>query len=187
MFVAKLTGFRPQDVLELEFVVAQSLGFEFWVRTADKALRGWALELQSSPVEKAIERVQRALSSALDKLMDARFTDAEFLYTPAQIALAAWRLADKELVDAFLEAKYADSGEAEGANGEDTNGNGTANGESAGSLPFGIELPKLLELVEQVQELILTAQTTFDMNEIKAVDKRLKRCANPAKVPGTAL
>lgn len=188
MFVKKLAKFTAQDVLDLEFVVAQSLGFEFWVRSADKALRGWALELQSSPVDNASEKVQRALSSALEKLRAARFTDAEFLYTPAQIALAAWRMAERELVDAFLEAKYLSGDEGAEENGAEADGTEEASEtNSSKSLPFGIEMDKLIAIVEEIQEMIGSAQTTYAIEEIKPVDKRLKRCANPAKVPGTAL
>lgn len=182
VFVSKLSGFKAADVLDLEFVVAQSLGFEFWVRGADKSLRGWALELQATPVENASERVQRALSGALERLVAARFTDAEFLYTPGQIALAAWRSAEGELVDAFIDARYGE-----------VDGNGVANGETVetvangGGTPFGIPKTKLLEIIQQVQDMISTAQTSYGVDEIKKIDKRLKRCANPAKVPGTAL
>ena len=48
-FVTKIAKLNPADVLDTEFLVAQSLGFEFWVRGAEKALRGWNLELQVRP------------------------------------------------------------------------------------------------------------------------------------------
>ena len=45
-FIPKFAKLSPADVLDTEFTVAQSLGFEFWVRGAEKALRGWTLEFQ---------------------------------------------------------------------------------------------------------------------------------------------
>lgn len=48
MFVQKIAKLQPSDVLDTEFLVAQSLAFEFWVRGAEKALRGWGLEFQVS-------------------------------------------------------------------------------------------------------------------------------------------
>jgi cyclin H len=48
VFVQKIAKLQPSDVLDTEFLVAQSLAFEFWVRGAEKALRGWGLEFQVS-------------------------------------------------------------------------------------------------------------------------------------------
>ena len=45
-FRDRFAKLNPQDILDNEFLVAQSLAFEFWVRGPDKALRGWALDLQ---------------------------------------------------------------------------------------------------------------------------------------------
>lgn len=45
-FVKQFNKLAPSDVLDLEFIVAQSLHFEFWVRGAERALRGLSLELQ---------------------------------------------------------------------------------------------------------------------------------------------
>lgn len=44
----KFAKLQPEDVTDTEFLVAQSLGFEFWVRGPEKGLRGWSLELQVS-------------------------------------------------------------------------------------------------------------------------------------------
>lgn len=46
IFVSKFAKLTKNDVLDTEFLVAQSLSFEFWTRGADKPLRGWALEFQ---------------------------------------------------------------------------------------------------------------------------------------------
>ncbi|CAK9780137.1 cyclin-like protein [Cutaneotrichosporon oleaginosum] len=166
-FVKKFEKFKADDVLDLEFLVAQSLSFEFWVRGAERALRGWALELQSSPVSGAGERAQRALPKALRALAASRMTDAEFLFAPAQIALACWRIADRELTDAFLEAKY--------------------DGAEEGKLPFGIAQDALLGISGDLETMIRAGEAQQDLKKVKEVDKRLKSCANPEKVPGTAL
>ena len=49
-FISKFAKCQPCDILDTEFLVAQSLSFEFWVRGPEKALRGWALELQVCPL-----------------------------------------------------------------------------------------------------------------------------------------
>jgi hypothetical protein len=46
LLTPRFKGLKASDVLDTEFLLAQSLSFEFWVRGAEKALRGWALELQ---------------------------------------------------------------------------------------------------------------------------------------------
>lgn len=193
VFVKKFEKFKESDVLDLEFLVAQSLGFEFWVRGAERGVRGWALELQSTPAgslggASAGERAQRALPRALEWLSTSRLTDAEFVYSPAQIALACWRLADRELADAFLASKYAEyeaSGEADGA--EDGEGEGEGEGEGNRKIPFGIPRAQLLRISGEIEDMIRAGEAKHDLKKVKEVDKRLKSCANPEKVPGTAL
>jgi len=168
--VSKLHGFKASDVLDLEFLVAQSLGFEFWVRGAEKALRGWSLELQDQP-SPPLDAIQTSLSAALDRLHASRYTDAEFLFAPSQIAMACWRLANRELVDNFLEWKYA-----------------AAESEEGGSVPYGAPIEVLKRVIAEVEDVIRDAPgTNPDIKKIKEVDKRLKACTNPEKIPGTAL
>ena len=45
-FTPKFAKLSQTDVLDTEFTVAQSLGFAFWIRGAEKAVRGWTLEFQ---------------------------------------------------------------------------------------------------------------------------------------------
>ncbi|KAL1410893.1 hypothetical protein Q8F55_001836 [Vanrija albida] len=170
VFVSKLKGFKPSDVLDLEFLVAQSLSFEFWVRGADKALRGWSLELQDQ-ARPPIDAIQRALPAALDRLQWSRYTDAEFVYAPSQVALACFRIANAELVDGFLEFRYAAAQATDGA-----------------GLPYGTSLEDLLRLTKEIEAVIRDAGSgAFDIKKIKEIDKRLKSCANPEKTPGSAL
>lgn len=180
VFVKKFEKFKESDVLDLEFVVAQSLSFEFWVRGAERGVRGWALELQSTPLGGAGERAQRALPKALEVLSTSRLTDAEFLFAPAQIALACWRIADKELVDGFLRHKYA-------AVEDDGGDEGEGEEEREKTLPFGIRRAELLRISGEIEDMIRAGEAKHDLKKVKEVDKRLKGCANPEKVPGTAL
>ena len=53
-FREKFAKLNPDEILEHEFLVAQSLAFEFWVHGPDKALRGWALDFQVRPPLNAI-------------------------------------------------------------------------------------------------------------------------------------
>lgn len=49
-FIPKFAKLQASDVISTEFLVAQSLNFEFWVRGAEKGARGWFLEFQVSPL-----------------------------------------------------------------------------------------------------------------------------------------
>lgn len=50
-FTKKFAKLSPDDIYDTEFLVSQTLSFEFWTRGADKALRGWALDLQVSNID----------------------------------------------------------------------------------------------------------------------------------------
>ena len=97
--------------------------------------------------------------------MDAsRLSDVEFLYTPSQIGLACFQLADPNLVSAFLDWRYQSSPEM-----------------------YGISRERLDTIVKQIGELIIEHKEEVDLKAVKGIDKRLKMCTNPAKVPGSAL
>ena len=119
--------------------------------------------IQSQP-DPPLDRIQSSLPLALDHLTTSHLTDAEFLFTPSQIALACWQLADGEIVSLYLKWKYGQEGE----------------------LQFGIARDALEEKLRSVAETI-SSGPEMDMKLVKSVDKRLKGCTNPEKVPGTAL
>ncbi|QRV76383.1 Cyclin, C-terminal domain [Ceratobasidium sp. AG-Ba] len=154
-YVSKLPSGKTsaQDVLELEFLVAQSLSFEFTVWHAHKALWGIALDLQSLP-ELDQESAKRVHATALGHMRAARLTDAELIYTPSQIAIACIYIADAHMAETYLAAK------------------GSAN---------------MLTLVQEVADLIEREGKGADVGLVKEIDRRLKLCKNPERVPGTKL
>lgn len=119
-----------------------------------------------------LRSIQEALNPALQNLRASRLTDAEFIYTPSQIALACFRLANPELVDRFLEWRYdtADADEVE-----------------VHGPPYGMERGRLGQVLSDVGALVQEGLVELDLKVIKGIDKRLKSCTNPEKVPGTAL
>jgi len=86
----------PSDVLDLEFLVAQSLGFEFAVWHAHRALWGIWLDLQSLP-DISAEQLQGKYDAAMAHVRASRLTDAELIYSPSQIALACISLCSPAL------------------------------------------------------------------------------------------
>lgn len=174
VFVPKFKNFKSSDILEIEFVIAQSLAFEFWTHGAERSLRGWFLEFQNKPAN--IDILQRNLPSALDWLSRSRLTDAEFIWSPSQIGLACWRLTAESVVDEFLDEKYANWTPPDGYDDED----------GPMAYPYGIPLPRLRAIIRDIQDLIRSTPP-LEQKQIKEIDKRLKNCINPERVPGTAL
>ncbi|KZT61674.1 cyclin-like protein [Calocera cornea HHB12733] len=103
-YVANIPRTTANDVLELEFLVAQSLNFQLAVWGAHRAAWGIWLDLQTLP-EWNKEAAQGAYAVADEYVSVSRLTDAEFIYAPSQIAAAAWHLADPALLEKWLAAK----------------------------------------------------------------------------------
>ncbi|EIW71913.1 hypothetical protein TREMEDRAFT_25459 [Tremella mesenterica DSM 1558] len=103
IFVPKFAKLSPGDIFDTEFLVAQSLSFQFWIRGPEKALRGFGLDFQTLPNP---EPISSTLSKAAHYLSQSRLTDLEFFYTPSQIALSCWSLSSPSLVDKWLDEKY---------------------------------------------------------------------------------
>ncbi|WVQ84563.1 hypothetical protein IAT38_006717 [Cryptococcus sp. DSM 104549] len=186
-FISKFSKLTTKDVLEKEFLVAQSLGFEFWVRSSEKSLRGWSLEMQKQPTPPPMDVIQKTISAALGHLSTSLFTDAEFIFSPSQISLACLHLANQLFVEDFLDQRYEAAATAS-SKVETTVGDAGDEGSSQEVvLAFGIPKDRLMDIVAQVEVMVLAVSGEIDLKRVKEVDRRLKQCTNPEKVPGTAL
>jgi len=103
-YVARIPKTAPADVLSLEFLLAQSLRFEFAVWHAHRALWGIFLDLQTLP-NLSLDTIKTAYKGALPHVHASRLTDAELIYTPSQIALACLYLSDEALAREWAHAK----------------------------------------------------------------------------------
>lgn len=74
---------------DLEFGMVQSLDFELAVHGAHRALYGLILDLQTTESSFTRDDWLAVASATQSNLHLSRFSDAEFLYTPSQIALAS--------------------------------------------------------------------------------------------------
>jgi len=147
-------------VLDLEFLVAQSLAFEFAVWHVHRAMWGIWLDLQSLP--DAVQLPMSVYDEALGHVRASRLTDAEFIYTPSQIALAVLSLVAPEVATKWAEAKVS-------VNGAD----------------MKLSTAAITSTVEAIQSLILSSGQIPDVESVREVDRRLRICKNPEKVPGT--
>jgi len=85
--------------------------------------------------------------------------------------MAAWYLSSPDLVGPYLDWKYEGDEPMEEDNGES---------------PFGSAKDRLVEIIKEVAD-IIQGTGEVDFKKVKEVDKRLKGCTNPEKVPGSAL
>ena len=167
----------PADVLDLEFLVAQSLGFEFSVWHAHRALWGVRLDIEVRPFfvihiirentllkmggtafpqtlpDAQAEKLDALYDDALKHVRASRLTDAELIYAPAQIALAAFALASPALAEKWAVTK----------------GHGLLMG----------------DVIPRIQEMIVREGVGPDVEVVREVDRRLRICKNPEKVKGS--
>ncbi|KAJ2788081.1 hypothetical protein GGI15_000102 [Coemansia interrupta] len=149
---------KSEDILDLEFVVIQSLQFELAVHHPFRPAYGFYLDMQAyiddKPLLKEVyERTHHYIDQSL-------YTDLVFLYQPSQIALGAFKLAakDKELdIDPYLtecfEARL---------------------------------LETLYTILDDIQEIIL-AHKSITLEKAREIDRKLILCRNPEKNPNSKL
>jgi cyclin H len=164
----------PQDVLDLEFLVAQSLNFEFVVWHAHRSLWGIWLDVQVLKTDHldfdrillfVLQKLQGINENwdislydiALKHVRASRLSDAELIYPPSQIALAALSLANPELASQWIKARVTDV---------------------AG-------MDDLKQVLDRVQSMITLQGQPPSVDDVREVDRRLRLCKNPEKVVGS--
>lgn len=183
------------SVRDHEFEVATVLNWQFRVTHAFEAVRGMSLELQcpsssSSSSSGATPLDAETLKKLLGPLNTAshslRLTDAEFRYTPSQLALGTWwyltkgddggsvlgeseRSSLRALLEAWVKAKEeaaaavvkektsSSAKKASGANGTANGSNGSTAADSASSTAT-LSSSSLLKTAEEVSALISQGQ-----------------------------
>lgn len=176
-YVSRIPKTSASDVLDLEFLVAQSLGFEFLVWHTHRALWGLWLDLQvrvfafmiyhlthsqnltSTPTDLAHSQ-SSVYDTALSYVRASRLTDLEFIYTPSQIAFTALSMASPDLASQWAQAKFPPE---------------------TASASFDL----LQETAASIAAVILQQGIIPDVEAVREVDRRLRICKNPEKVPGS--
>lgn len=133
-----------------------------------------------------VETLETVYAAARSHVRTSRLTDLEFIYTPAQIALATFRLSNTAIVDSWLGVKQDKKKEHEHVKGKGKEREGTAD-EAVGD---GTELDaeRVVDLLVEIGEAILEAkENPVDKAKVTEVDKRLRWARNPEKDPKSAL
>lgn len=176
-YTTHIPNTTPSDVLDLEFLVAQSLGFEFAVWHSHRALWGIWLDLQvSSSLRRGSLLIyfiqslpdcppdtREIYDRALNHVRASRLTDAELIYTPSQIAFAALSLAAPDLAFQWSTSKIPLVS--------------TSSHLSADTLPV---------VIDGIKSFITSVGHPPNLEAVREVDRRLKLCKNPEKVVGSS-
>lgn len=174
-FVAELEGVTEDNVKAPEFLLLQGLRFTLDVRHPMKGLAGGHIEMNVMAEEGHLGTITASSGSAkrigvaadhAKKLLAtaAQMTDAYFLYTPSQIWIAAMMVADKELVETYLDSKLS----------------GLPSNDAATALKH-----KIVSTVSGCATLLESWRSPDDdstqRKEIKRIGKKLTVCQNPEK------
>ncbi len=235
-----------RTIASLEFPISQALDFEYAVHGVHRALNGLLLDLlhvgpsSSSSSSENGQLLDEATAIESRKCAAAsRLTDAELLFTPAQVAYGcvrktskgkeicqAWfqaaegrartarrrqkdereavraELAEKEKAaeaeNAAAAAKRKQSGKAGTNKGEEntedtprlseTSRVGEVTDEDLEQRPLGLTLDELEAIAERIRVLLEEAeQRKVTPDHVRDIDRRLKLCQDPEKIPGTKL
>lgn len=210
-FASKVPKTTPEDIAAAEVLVAQALRFCFDVRHPFRGLEGGIMELlalaegkgggscpgeaheakrlqhemlclpprqawtptsslspppqlpatNASTPDKLRSRIQKthSLCSSLLKVAPL-LTDAYFHFSPSQIFLSCLLLVDSPLLHFFLSVKLP----------------------SPTHLPLKTKLLATLERLAVVLHAYMEAPTESQMEELKAIDRKLYKCRNPERV-----
>lgn len=201
-YVASFNKIKRDDILGVEYLVLQTLRFDVFVPRIQDALHGWFLKLQvSQPPEdnvhfwlltngrvlllkdanpSGVNRIEAAYLVAQSHLKRSRLSDAEFIYTPSQIAATCFRMADARLFQTALDKLLPLDAESQG---------GTEANSGQQSLKPLLARESLLEILQHVQNAIESAplDASSEMDKVKAADKLVKLAQDPAKNKSSAL
>ena len=186
-FVSKLPKTTAEDVIAPEFLLTQGLRFTFDVRHPQRGLEGGFMEFMAlakgqrgeilknemtqlggskhskkgtKSTEDLVQRIQQAHGRAKETLKtSALLTDVYFHYTPAQIWLSAFLLADEPLTSFYVQSVN----------------------------PAPIDLKEKLMATLQTCRKMLDSSPSADpgeaeMKELMKIDKKLYKCRNPEKI-----
>jgi cyclin H len=217
-----------ETVQKLEFLVSQSLDFQFMVHGAHRALHGLILDIQQVSFDllrgkhsllcpfqtlrpsPSADTIRSLIEPARNNLKQSRFTDAELIYTPSQIALACLSLSSdtgKEIADKYLaEKEERAKGVTEKAKEErlgwvqkkskldvqekkDVPEIIDVDAEETEDAPLGISQPILRKILSEIENLVQEKMRTAhgDVEQVKPIDKKLKLCQNPENMPNSRM
>lgn len=127
------------------------------------------MDVPYESLEVANKKVEKLLAVS-------RLTDVEFIYTPSQIALAAFYVSNASIVEKWLGVKEGRRKQPEEGKGKEVAEEGS------------LEVQALLECLKEIGAVLeKAAETPVDKEAVTEVDRRLRWARNPEKDPKSAL
>ncbi|KAI5953366.1 hypothetical protein KGF54_002737 [Candida jiufengensis] len=191
-FVNSLQNLKVKDILDLEFIVLQSLKFTLLVHHPIRPLYGFFLDFQAellhpSPVmyDVSVDTIGNLYNKAKEWLNKYyMFSDVAFLYTPPQIALAAMYDVDKRITDKYLKRKYLKETPKDEIIEVDKDGqevNGTAEVDDKTKTSNREQYETLVRLIRKCSKLAKELPET-DREKSKDIDKKCYFALHPYKL-----
>ncbi|KAJ1975118.1 hypothetical protein H4R34_004455 [Dimargaris verticillata] len=149
----------PKDILDYEFIVSQSLKFEFTIHHPYSPLYGFFLDAQAVVDNMAL--LTQVYNKAMEWCHKSLFTDLVFLYFPSQVALAAMLLAAQDVgwdFDTYLTYKFTEP----------------------------VPRQELVTILTDIAA-ILKAYQPITVTTVRDIDRKLIYCRNPEKDPSSLL
>lgn len=169
-FCSHLSKVQPANVLNNEFLVLESLSFTLMVMNGYRPLRGIFLDIQTVLPNLAYSELSSLRDKAKDIIIQSFFSDAEFHFTPPQIAMAALLIAREDIMMEYLQKKFGTEGLAhlrKSAHVIDSKGVDT--------------LATLVQVLNECKKLMLTTPSQVSPGEARALERKLHYCHNPEK------
>jgi cyclin H len=222
-FAQKLAGKDPTPaavaeyskiVQDLEFLVSQSLSFEYTVHGAHRALHGLFLDLQSLQPKPNMDSLSTMLAPSRANLQRSRFTDVELIFTPAQIALACVYSIDdaaKDLIGRYVKEKEKRADKAQDERQKARNdwrhseklrlerkgvkqADVSAGGRDDESIdlsrePLGSSSAEVTDVLQTICAMIdsQSLRATDSLDSVREIDKKLKICQNPQLIANSRM
>ncbi|KAK4054680.1 hypothetical protein OIO90_003492 [Microbotryomycetes sp. JL221] len=181
------------DILELEFLVSQSLRFQYKVHHAHLCASGLLLDMQTTGA--SLEQLQQVYAQSKSFIRTSRLTDLEFVYSPSQISLACFNLTNSKLVESWLGFKHTRQTQKKRKHEElhsTTKANkvssNKSNDEDDQTDLNELDKQRLIDVLVHIGEIILqTKENPIDKTRVTEIDKRLRVARNPEKDPNSLL
>lgn len=172
-FCKGLQNTEPKDILDLEFIVLQSLKFTLLVHHPFRPLYGFFLDFQQilSGQDATVDEIGELYDNAKEWLNSyGLLSDVCFLYTPPQIALTAMYDCNPKITGMYLALKFPKSD-------QDADENADKNASQSTNLSY----PILIEIIERC---ILLAKRQIDSTkeECTKIDRKCFFLIHPEKL-----
>ncbi|AOA64164.1 Cyclin [Komagataella phaffii CBS 7435] len=157
----------PESILQYEFQILQSLKFALLCHHPYKPLYGFFLDFQVEMKNNIqSDKLAELYDHARDKVSEALFSDVSFLFTPSQIALAAYYELNPELVTSYLSKKFSQLS--------------TINEDEQLKPSPNIQT----KLVDNLKHCIELSHASFDpeIEEVTQISRKVHYCIDPMKL-----